>query len=79
MIEIDSAFETPRKFQVESIEKRVVQCDEVLSMEDVCNWLGVSERTIMRYIEEYNFPCKKVGKTRLFGKRSIIDWVNRQD
>lgn len=78
MIEITR---TPRRYaaEVELNRKPSYKCDEVLTMEDVCSWLGVCERTILRYIEENGFPCKKVGKTRLFGKRSIIEWVNSPD
>lgn len=75
MIEIDSAFTKPRTLSGEIIKKEIV-CDEILSLEDVCNWLGVSERTVIRYVEEYDFPCRKMGTTRLFGRKAIIDWVN---
>lgn len=75
MIEIDSAFTKPRTLSGEIVKKEIVS-DEILSLEDVCNWLGVSERTIIRYAEEHKFPCKKIGNTRLFGRKAIIDWVN---
>ena len=64
--------------EVELVNK-TYKCDEVLTMEDVCAWLGLSEGTIIKYIEEYKFPCKRVGNARLFGKRSIIEWVNSPD
>lgn len=75
MIEIDSAFTSPRTISGALLNKTVV-CGEVLSLEEVCNWLGVSERTIIRYVEEHKFPCKKIGNTRLFGRKAIVDWVN---
>lgn len=78
MIEVDSVFSSPRTISGE-IVKKVVACDEILSLEDVCNWLDVSERTLLRYIDEHGFPCRKIGNTRLFGKKAIIDWVNKAD
>lgn len=78
MIEVESIQSLPQRYSCE-ITKKIVECDEVLSLEDVCKWLGVCDRTIMHYVEEYDFPCKKVGKTRLFGKKAIIDWVNHPD
>ena len=78
MIEIESTFTQPHRYHAELYKKRF-ECDEVLSIVEVCSWLDVSELTLMRYVEEHNFPCKQIGKTRLFGKRAIIDWINQPE
>lgn len=49
---------------------------EVMKSSDVCAWLGISEKMLNKLIREHGFPCKQVGTIVLFGRQSIIDWVN---
>ena len=49
---------------------------EVMNLEEVASFLGVSAATIKRLIEEDGFPCRKVGERYLFGLRAVVDWIN---
>ena len=49
---------------------------EVMKSSDVCAWLGISEKMLNKLVKEHGFPCKQVGSIVLFGRQSIINWVN---
>lgn len=46
-----------------------------ISLQEVCDYLGVKRHTIMRWIEQRNMPASKVGKLWRFKTAEVDEWV----
>lgn len=46
-----------------------------ISLQEVCDYLGVKRHTILRRVEQYGMPASKVGKLRRFKTAEIDEWV----
>ena len=49
-----------------------------ISLQEVCNYLGVKRHTILRQVEQYGMPASKVGKIRCFKTAEIDEWVRNR-
>ena len=49
--------------------------DRWVSLQEVCDYLGVKRHTIMRWIEQRDMPASKVGKLWRFKTAEIDEWV----
>jgi excisionase family DNA binding protein len=49
--------------------------DRWLSVDEVGNYLGVSNDTIYRWIERFNMPACRLGRLWKFKKEQIDQWV----
>ena len=49
--------------------------DRRVSLQEVCDYLGVKRHTIMRWIEQRDMPASKVGKLWRFKTAEIDEWV----
>lgn len=49
---------------------------EIMNMEQVALFLGVSKETVRKMVAEEGLPHRRVGERRLFGRRAIVAWVN---
>lgn len=61
----------------ENIEERPAsRIEGILTKQEVCDWLGITETTLNTYVKKYGMPCMMLGQTKLFGKQSLLAWVN---
>jgi len=51
--------------------------DRLLSVDDVCEYLGISRDTAYRWIEEKGLPAYRLGRLWKFKKQEIEEWVKR--
>ncbi|MBQ9127164.1 MAG: helix-turn-helix domain-containing protein [Thermoguttaceae bacterium] len=49
---------------------------EIMNMEQVALFLGVSKETVRKMVAEEGLPHRRVGERWLFGRRAIVAWVN---
>lgn len=66
------------KFNV--YEKGVQKMDNsILTLEQACDFLGVSERTLIKLLREEHIPARKIGREWRFSKDSLIEWISSGD
>jgi len=51
--------------------------DRWISLQDVCDYLGVKRHTVMRWIDQRGMPASKVGKLWRFKTADIDEWVRK--
>lgn len=51
--------------------------DEVLSVDQVAELLGIDRKTVYDHANRGRIPCRRLGRRILFGRRAIIDWLNK--
>ena len=49
--------------------------DEILTLEQACNLLNVSERTMIKLLRENNLPARKIGREWRFSRKALINWI----
>lgn len=52
---------------------------EILNMQEVCELLSVSEKTMIKLLKEENIPARKIGREWRFSKTAIIEWLGSGD
>ena len=50
---------------------------ELMTVEEVANYLRVTERTIYRMLKRGKLPAIKVGNRWRFDKKSIDEWMHK--
>lgn len=50
--------------------------DEILDVNKVCQFLGVSKSTIYKKTSEREIPHSKVGKRLYFKRSELIEWIS---
>ena len=50
--------------------------DRWLSMDEMCEYLGVSDDTIHRWIKTKKMPATKIGRCWKFKKNLVDDWAD---
>jgi excisionase family DNA binding protein len=53
--------------------------DEVLTSEELAEWLGVATDTIRYEARRGRLPGRKVGKEWRFSKEAILEWLSTQE
>lgn len=53
--------------------------NEILNMQEVCELLSVSEKTMIKLLKEENIPARKIGREWRFSKAAIIQWIGSGD
>lgn len=48
---------------------------DVLGTKGAAKFLGVPERTLVESIEELDIPCRSMGRTLIFSREALVDWV----
>lgn len=48
---------------------------EILNMQEVCELLDVSEKTMIKLLKDENIPARKIGREWRFSKDAIIKWI----
>lgn len=49
--------------------------DRMLSVNDICKYLGISRDTVYRWIEERGFPAYRLGRLWKFKKEEVDEWI----
>jgi len=52
---------------------------EILNLEEACEFLRVSDRTLIKLLREEHLPARKIGREWRFGKQALIDWISWGD
>jgi excisionase family DNA binding protein len=55
----------------------IINSDRWISLQEVCEYLGVKRHTILRWIEQRDMPASKVGKLWRFKTADIDKWVRK--
>jgi len=50
---------------------------EVLDAPSAARFIGVCESTILDLASRAEVPCKRIGRRIIFGRRALVDWVNK--
>lgn len=48
---------------------------EILNLQEVCDLLSISEKTMIKLLKEENIPARKMGREWRFSKSAIIQWI----
>lgn len=54
------------------------QFGEVLTIEDLADFLKISKSTLYKLVREGSIPCQKVGKHWRFHKDAIDEWLKQK-
>lgn len=53
--------------------------NEILTLEQACDLLNVSVRTMIKLLREEHLPARKIGREWRFSRKAIIDWIAAGD
>jgi excisionase family DNA binding protein len=51
----------------------------ILNIEQATEFLGVSEKTLIKLLREENIPSRKIGREWRFSKDALIQWISSGD
>lgn len=51
----------------------------IMNLEQATEFLGVSEKTLIKLLREEHFPARKIGREWRFSKEAIIAWLATGD
>lgn len=49
------------------------------TVQEVCEYLGISERTVRRYISECGMPSAKISGRRLVNRERLEEWIRQHE
>lgn len=49
--------------------------DRWLSLNEICNYLGVSNDTIYKWIGKHELPAYRIGRLWKFKRKDVDEWV----
>jgi len=52
--------------------------EEIMTREEVCKLLRISEPTLYRYMKHHKLPSKKIGNQRRFIRSDVNKWISEQ-
>lgn len=53
--------------------------DELLTFKEAVEFLKISDKTLMKLLQEESIPARKLGKEWRFSKNALIQWVAQGD
>ncbi|MNC15355.1 Helix-turn-helix domain protein [compost metagenome] len=53
--------------------------ENILNIEQVVEFLGVSEKTLIKLLREEHVPARKIGRECRFSKKALTDWLASGD
>lgn len=53
--------------------------NNILNIEQAIEFLGVSEKTLIKLLREEHIPARKIGREWRFSKQALIDWLSTGD
>jgi len=51
--------------------------EKLLSVDDVCEYLGIGRDTIYKWISAKSFPAYRLGRLWKFKKKEVDQWIER--
>ena len=48
---------------------------DILNLEEACEFLNVSERTLIKLLREEHLPARKIGREWRFSREALINWI----
>jgi len=61
-----------------SKERRKMDND-ILNLEQACDFLGVGERTLIKLLREEHIPARKIGREWRFSRCALMEWIGSGD
>lgn len=52
---------------------------DILNLEEACEFLRVSDRTLIKLLREEHLPARKIGREWRFSKQALINWISLGD
>lgn len=52
---------------------------DILNLEQATDFLGVSEKTLIKFLREEHIPARKIGREWRFSKQALINWLASGD
>lgn len=53
--------------------------DDILKLEQAIEFLGVSEKTLIKLLREEHIPARKIGREWRFSKNALMQWLATGD
>ncbi len=53
--------------------------DDILNIEQAVEFLGVSEKTLIKLLREEHVPARKIGREWRFSREALISWLSSGD
>lgn len=53
--------------------------NDILNLEQAIEFLGVSEKTLIKLLREEHIPARKIGRKWRFSKEALIKWIAEGD
>ncbi len=53
--------------------------NDILNLEQAVEFLGVSEKTLIKLLREEHIPARKIGREWRFSKEALINWISSGD
>lgn len=61
--------------RAENLDEYRRNAPAVLGVPGAARFLGVSEKTLLKYADDAKIPYRKLGETRIFSRDALISWV----
>lgn len=52
---------------------------DILNLEQAVDFLGVSEKTLIKLLREEHIPARKIGREWRFSRQALINWIASGD
>lgn len=53
--------------------------NDILNLEQACDFLGVGERTLIKLLREEHIPARKIGREWRFSRSALMEWIGSGD
>lgn len=53
--------------------------ESILNLEQTADFLGISEKTLIKLLREENIPARKIGREWRFCRAALIEWISGGD
>lgn len=53
--------------------------DDILKLEQAIEFLGVSEKTLIKLLREEHIPARKIGREWRFSRKALLQWIAEGD
>lgn len=61
------------------VEGGISMDNNILNIEQAVEFLGVSEKTLIKLLREEHIPARKIGREWRFSKQALINWLAEGD
>ena len=67
-----------RALMADELDKRATATEDVLGMVALCEWLDLSQPTVLKLVKEQGFPGAKLGRDWRFIRSDVLRWMRAQ-